>query len=322
MQIRILACVSLAGFAAVSMAQRPQGNLEIIKLQSRVTSVAISAASNRAVAVTQDRKLTLWDIANGRLLQTIPLATAEIDVTAISDDGRSIFTGDHSGNYVVWEASTGKAQLQLRLPHYASAAAFSHDSYWIAIAPMGDPVQILDLTTSRRLYQTPLVAGGITALAFSRDGSSLATADADTAIRIYETRTGKLVAENRDFLLEPLAVDFTPDGRQVIAGGADKVIAFIDAATGKVIRRLQKMDEPVSPAGLKVSPDGSFFAALLMKAEDMNEPAPILVWNASSGHEESRWMPPSLALYLDWTRDGRLISVGPDSDSLRVFRVP
>jgi WD40 repeat protein len=322
MRLSRFALVLLAGFATATMAQTPQGGPDVIRLPAPLTSLALSATSNRAAVISRDKKLTLWDIADGRLLRTIALATADIDVTAISNDGRWIFTGDHSGNAFVWDANTGQAQLQLRLPRYPGAASFSHDGKFIAIAPMGDPVQVFDVAASRMLYQTNAVAGGTAALAFSRDGITIATADADTVVRIYDARTGKLVAENRDFLLEPLALDFNSDGRQVIAGSGDKILIFIDAASGKLIRRLQKLDEPVSISNLRVSPDGSLVAAILMKAENMTQPAPVVMWEVSSGQKKSHWMPTILALGIDWTRDGRLISAGADSDSLHIWRVP
>jgi WD40 repeat protein len=316
------ALVWFAGLALSAMAQTPPGSPEVIRVQAPVTAVALSATSNRAVIVSRDKKLTFWDLADRRLLRTIALTTADIDVTAISDDGHWIFTGDHSGNARIWEASTGRAQFQLRLPHYPVAASFSHDGKFIAIASTGDPVQVFDVAAGRMLYQTNAVTGGTVALAFSRDGTSIATADADTAVRIYDARTGRLVAENRDFLLEPFGVNFTSDGRQVIAGGGDKIVMFIDAASGKLIRRLQKTDEPILFSSLKVSPNGSLVAAILFKAENMTQPAPVVIWEVSSGDEKSQWMPARLAYCVDWTRDGRLISAGFDSDSLLVWRVP
>lgn len=316
------ALVLFAGFATAMMAQTPHGSPDVIQLPSPVTSVALSASSNRAAVVSRDKKLTIWDLTDGRLLRTIVLATAEIDVSAISDDGHWIFTGDHSGNAFIWDTNTGQSQLQLRLPHYPGAAIFSHDGKFIAIAPMGDPVQVFDVASAKMLHQTNAIAGGTVALAFSRDGALIATADADTAVRVYDARSGKVVSENRDFLLEPLALDFNSDGRQVVAAGGDKILIFIDAASGKTIRRLQKTDEPVSVSSLKVSPDGSLVAAVIMKAENMTQPAPVVMWDVSSGQQKSQWMPTSLALAIDWTREGRLISAGADSDFLHIWRVP
>jgi WD40 repeat protein len=311
-----------AGFAVSAMAQPHPGSPQMIRAQAPVTAVALSAISNRAVIVSRDKKLTLWDLEGSRLLETIALTTADIDVAAISDDGRWIFTGDHSGNMYVWDAGTGRAQVQVRMHHYPGAVSFSHDSKFIAIAPMGDPVQVFDVAASKLLYETKAVTGGTAALAFSRDGGSIATADADTAVRVYDAHSGKLVAENRDFLLEPLAVDFTADGRQVVAGGGDKILMFIDAGSGKLIRRLPKTEEPVAFSCLKVSPDGSVVAVIFMKAENMTQAAPVVMWEVSSGKRKSQWLPDKLALWMDWTRDGRLISVGFDADSMVVWRVP
>jgi WD40 repeat protein len=313
--------VVLAGVLAIAAAQTPQPNAESIRLPlpAQAASVALSASANRAAVVCRDGKLRVWDLAEARLLRVIALTSGNIDYTAISSEGRWIFTGDHSGNVVVWDSDTGQARLQLRSPHYPSTAAFSRDGKWLAIAPMGDPVQVFDVHGGRKLYETKAITGGTAAIAFSRDNNLIVTADADTAVRVYDARTGKLLAENRDFLLEPLAVDFTSDGKQVIAAGADKVLAFIDANSGKLVRRLEKTVEPV--AYLEVSPDGAFVATVFMKADNLVLPAPVAVWETSSGLKKQEWMPPTVALGTSWTRDGHLISADATPDSLRISRI-
>jgi WD40 repeat protein len=313
--------VVLAGVLAISPAQTPQPNAEAISLPlpAQATSVALSASANRVAVVCRDGKLRVWDLAESRMLRVIALASGNIDYTAISPEGHWIFTGDHSGNVVVWDSDTGQAQLALRLPHYPSTAAFSRDGKWLAVAPMGDPVQVFDVHVGRKLYETHAITGGTTAIVFSRDDSLIVTADADTAVRVYDAHIGKLLAENRDFLLEPLAVDFTSDGKQVIAAGPDKVLAIIDAASGKLIRRLEKTVEPV--AYLEVSPDGAFVATVFMKANNLVLPAPVAVWEISSGQKKQEWLPPTVALGTSWMRDGHLISADATPDSLRIWRI-
>ena len=114
-------------------------------------------------------------------------------------------------------------------------------------------------------------------------------------------------------------MDFTSDGKQVIAAGADKVLAFIDANSGKLVRRLEKTVEPV--AYLEVSPDGAFVATVLMKADNLVLPAPVAVWETSSGLKKQEWLPPTVALGTSWTRDGHLISADATPDSLRIWRI-
>jgi WD40 repeat protein len=321
MRVGRLAWVLLAGFSMTTPAQTPDGNSQVIKFPSSATSGAMSPGADLAAVVGADKKLRLWNLADGHLLRAIDLSTADIDFTAVSAGGRWIVTGDHVGNVVVWNTETGKSQMQLRIPHAPSAAAFSGDGKILAIAPASEPIQVFEVASGRKLCRTAAVTGGTISIAFSRDGAFLAAADTDTAVRIHNAQTGKLIAENRDFLLEPLAIDFTADGKQVVAAGADKVIAFIDAATGKVIRRLPKMDQPISWSSLKVSPDGTRFATVSMTAENLGKPRPIAVWDTVSGQKQSEWMPPSVARSLGWTHDGHLISVGGDADSISIWRI-
>jgi WD40 repeat protein len=326
MTLRSAFTLALFGsFSLTAGAQAPQSTsqakTQTMVLSSPPTSGGLSSGADRAAVVGSDKKLRLWDLANGHLLRTIELPTADIDFTAVSPGGQFILTGDHEGNVLLWNTETGKSQIQLLLPHAPSAAAFSADGKILAIAPASEPIQLFDVASGRKLWETAAVIGGTISLAFSRNGAFIASADTDTVVRIHDAHSGKLVAENRDFLLEPLAIDFTADGKQVIAAGADKVIVFIDASTGKLVRRLPKMDEPVSWSSLKVSPDGAHFATVCMIAENLDKPRPVAMWNIDSGQKESEWTPSSVIQDVGWTHDGQLVSVGRTANSLLVFRI-
>lgn len=313
--------VLLAASPVLLLAQSPEHSSQTIKLPADVRSFGVSAAASRAAAVSSDKNLTIWDLATGKLLRTIALDTAEIDSTVVSPDGRLILTCDHTGNTVVWDAGSGKSVLHLRLPRYSSAASFSPDAKLLAIAPAGQPLQLFEVGTYRKLYETSTVPGGVESAAFSPDARLLATADADTAVRVYDARTGKLISENHDFLMEPLALAFTADGKQVIAAGGDRVTSFIDASTGKNIRTLPKTDHPVFFSGLSVSPDGTQVALLFMKVENMIQPAPVVTWEISSAQKKSEWLPPSMAYGMDWTHDGHLLTFGMQAaDTLVIWR--
>jgi WD40 repeat protein len=321
---RILLPSLLATASALSLAQPENHTLATkpnavwLSSPASIGTLALAAAPKRVVAACSDSQLRIWDFGDGSLKQTIRLTNPHIDVLAISPDAHWIFTGDHAGSATVWDAETGSVHLRVQLPHYPGTAIFSRDSKLLAIAIMGGPTQIFDLTTAGKLSEAN-PAMGTAAIAFSRDGSLFADADADTAVRIYETRTGKLIVENHDFVLEPMAIDFTPDGKQVIAAGADQMLAYIDAATGKLIRNSKKLQHPV--IYLETSPNGESLAAVLMKAENMTQPAPIAVWALPSGAERSQWMPPDLAYAANWTPDGHLIAASLAGNRIAIWQI-
>jgi WD40 repeat protein len=307
--------------AAVAGSPAQETRHEAIRLPTPSPVRFVNLAHNESLAtgLCRDNQLRVWVLPQGRLLRTIDLGDRPFEMTALSDDGRLVLVADHNGSAAVWDTSSGQAQWQIRLAHYPGVAGFSHDGRFLALAAQGDAVQILDLAAKRKLYELEQTEGGATAVAFSRDNTMLATADADTTVRVYDIRSGKLISRNSDFLLEPLAVDFSADGKQVVAAGADKVVVFIDAASGRLVRRLEKTAEPV--AYLEVSPGGNALAALFLKAENLTEPAPVAVWDVGSGHQQTNWLPPALAIGGGWTRDGHLLAITATPEAAHIWLV-
>lgn len=297
--------------------QRPT-EVATLSTPAKATSFVLAKTGRIAGAVCGDRTLRLWTLPEGRLQRTIDLGDRMIDLTAISDSGDAIAAGDHAGGYTVWDTSTGAVQLTLSMPFYPSALAFSPDGARLAIAPVGEPVQIYDLVSHSKLIELQHPVGGSAALAFSRDGSRIAAADADTVVRIYDARSGALLANYADFLLESLAAVFTADGKQLVTGG-DKVMATVNVATGALVRKSGKLDDPVS--FLDVSPNNALVAATLMHADNMLMPGPVIVSETASGRRVMQWLPPTLALGGGWTNDGRLLIATATETSVHVWRV-
>ena len=295
--------------------------MEIAKLPTPavVRSFLLAKTGNVAAAACPDQKLRVWALPEGRVVRTIEIGKRRIDSIAISDDGGWIAAGDHSGLYTVWNASTGGQQMQLQMSHYPFAIAFSPDGKRLAIATGGEPVQMYEVASGKKLFELQRTIGGSQTVVFSRDGARIATGDSDTVVRIYDGRSGELLARHTDFLLEPLAASFTVDGKQLLVAGGDKVIAVLDASTGSVVRKSAKLVDPV--AFLEVSPDGALTAAGLMHADNMRMPAPVVISETGSGRTVQEWLPASQVLRAAWTSDGHLLAVLRTEHGLDIWRV-
>jgi WD40 repeat protein len=226
---------------------------------------------------------------------------------------------DFNGSHTVWNTSTGATEMQLELPTYPFALVFSPDGERLAIASAGEPVQLYEVASGRKLFELQTVIGGSQNVAFSRDGQRIATADSDTMVRIYDGRNGELLARHTDFLLEPLAASFTADAKQLVTAGGDKVIVLLDATTGRVVRKSAKLADPV--AYLEVSPDGALSAAGLMHADNLLMPAPLIISETASGKNVREWLPPSRVLGGGWTNDGHLLAATGAKQGLTIWRV-
>ena len=308
-----------AGFVLVFSLQAQPSEIATLAMPAKATSFVLAKTGRVAGVVCEDKKLRLFGLPEGRVLRTIDLGDRSIDVIVISDDGGRVAAGDHGGGYTVWDTSTGAVRMQLRMPFYPAALAFSPDGQRLAIAPTLEPVQIYDPASGRKLVELQRPIGGSQAIAFSRDGERIATADSDTVVRIYDSRNGEMLARNSDFVLEPMAAAFTADGKQLLAAGADKIIAYLDTATGRAIRKSAKVVDPV--AYMEVSADGELLASVLMHADNMLMPAPLVISETASGRKVQEWVPASLVLGGAWTTDGHLLAATATAEALHIWRV-
>ncbi|MCC6392978.1 MAG: PQQ-binding-like beta-propeller repeat protein [Bryobacterales bacterium] len=297
--------------------QAPRQILEI-HTPSPVTSAVFAKTGSQMVTLCKDAKVRVWSLPESKLLRTIDPSSGH-RVNALSDDGRWMLTGDRAGNMALYDITTGQARWQTRLPRYPGPARFSHDGKLLALAAQGDPVQVFEAGTMRKLYELESPIGGTNSIAFSRDDSRIATVDGDTLIRIYDAHTGRRLAMNNDSLVEPFTIDFTTDGRYAIAAGGDKVVLFLDAATGKVIRRMDRTAEPASY--LELSPDGKALVTSYMKVDNLLLPAPTVVWDVASEHRLAEWLPPTRPVGMSWVRDGRLLAATAAPDALHIWRL-
>jgi WD40 repeat protein len=279
----------------------------------------VARRGNIAAAVCNDQQIYVWALADGRVVRTIDLGSREFDMAAISNDGELILVADYAGGVTVWSCSNGGVAFEQRVRGYLTAAAFSRDGRWLAIAPGPEPLRIFDVASNRLLHELPGTPGGFTALTYSRDGALIGCADGQS-VRIYDARTGTLVAENNDFVLSILAVDFTRDGKHIIAAGSDKVVAVMDSLTGKTLRRTKRLANPVFY--LDVSPAGTELAAVTFKANNLQSPAPVTFWNVDSLQQEPAFASPNGVHFGlgGWTEDGHFLTVSVMPSALHLLR--
>jgi WD40 repeat protein len=286
---------------------------------SPVTMFALAQSGHVGAGVCKDGILRVWALPEGRLTHTVNPGTNQLIWTSFSRDGRLLQASAWSGDVTVWDTASGSEIFHLQVPYYTSAAAFSRDNHFLALATSFGPVQVVELAGSRRRFQLETVTGGVQAVAFSPDGTRIATADSDTQVRVYEAQTGKRVASQEEFLMDPLSIDFTADGKEIVAAGADMQAVFFDAATGRVTRRLKKQSHPVNY--VEVSREGQAVATVLFDPASYSLPAPVLIWDTGSGRKLDQWLPPSGVVAGAWTPEGHFIAATLTPDAVHLWRV-
>ena len=291
----------------------------ILRIASPVSSLLLARTQPTAVARTQDHKLRVLSLPDGKELRTIDYGDRRVVAFDLSADGGKVAIGDWTGLVSVWATATGQLLFERRLSKYPGVLTFSPDDRKLATAPQGDAVQILDAATGAPVTTLGSPVGGTLALAFSRDGRWVATGDGDTVVRIHDAATGKEVASNREFLMVPLTVAFSADSASVFAASGDKFVTIIDAATGKTTRKLDRTTQPMQ--ALDVSPDGASIATVFMKSEDMTQPDHVVVRALDTWQPRLDWLPPTMPVGGGWTSDGKLIVALVAADGVHLWRL-
>jgi len=291
----------------------------VLRVASPVSSLLFARTQPMAVARTEDRKLRVLSLPDGKEIRAIDYGDRRAVAFDLTADGSRVALGDWTGLVTLWATATGQVQFERRLSRYPGILTFSPDGRMLATAAQGDAVQILDVATGDSVTTLGSPIGGTLALAFSRDGRRVVTGDGDTVIRVHDTATGKEVSSNREFLMVPLAVAFSADGASVFAASGDKFVTVIDAATGKTARKLERTTQPVQ--ALDVSPDGRSILTIFMKSEDMTQPDHAVVRSVDTWQPWIDWLPPAMPVGGGWTSDGKLLVALTGKDGLHFWRL-
>jgi len=200
--------------------------------------------------------------------------------TAISDDGRLVFTGEDDGLVTLWSVKTGG--IVQKFPGHTSREVFA-----AALLPdgkrgvtCGDDNQLIvwDLATGKSLRQMSTGDAIPFVMSCTTDGALAATGCDDGEIAIWNLANGRRVTTLRRHS-SLCSVLFSPDGRTLAAGDSDGQVALWDTAHWAQRHALPSADG-ASVGALAFSPDSRLLAT-------GNQNGAGFVWNVAAGTQFS-----------------------------------
>jgi RNA polymerase sigma factor (sigma-70 family) len=238
------------------------------------------------VTVNPLRGVSVWEIATGRILRSIPsdlssrpewlsgsrqVTTshpgAAQRATALSADGRTAVLASADGILYVVDIAAGKVRQRFQ-GHQGpiQEAVLSADGKVLASHSADGTLRIWDTLTGKQLRRLPLaeqewVQCQPTHLALSSDGKTLAWIgiDKERTIHIYDVSAGK----EKDPLLqhpgEERCITFSPKGDLLLATCNKGPAQLWDVRTGLLVRTLSHKGNFHPPEGV-FSPDGAILA--------------------------------------------------------------
>jgi len=265
---------------------------------------------------SQSGDVSIWDVASGRLLRSVPAPKQGIGAVAFSPDGKAMATAGMDRIVRFWDPGTGKAAEGLRSGAIrGNWVAFHRDGKTVVVCD-GMNISVVDGTGGVTRHTIKKASHG----AFSPDGEFLATTsirDPKVGVKLWYVATGKLVRSLAGGNQRFAAPAFSGDGLVLAAGctyGADRgTIVLWNVADGKVLGKLPGLGTQVTRVAF--SPNGRMLASA-------SRTTSIRVWDVRALRVLRDLPVPGGQVYtVAFSPDGAMLAAGGLSGQVHLWRV-
>lgn len=212
----------------------------------------------------------LWDMASGRVLQTLDGHTNLVYKGVLSPDEKVIASCSLDHKIKLWDVATGR-ELRTLTGHTdgVKAVAFSPDGKLLASVSNDGTLRLWDVLSGleRRSFvhtRSTEVDSSVYAAVFISHGKIIATANGDGTISYWEVDSGKELRVLKGHTNLVFCLALSADGRSLASGSYDHTVKLWDVATGKEIRtfaekKITEVSEQVR--AISLSSDGKWLAS-------------------------------------------------------------
>jgi WD40 repeat protein/serine/threonine protein kinase len=256
----------------------------------------------------------LLDLPSGAVQRTLRTRGRGPSRLKFSPDGRKLATsnisyGGYEADNRVWSLDADEGSLDVNPSGDAVWFAFSADSRQLALADHLGTIQLWDLDRRAEMERISAHVGAVNGVQWLPD-ERIFSSGADGVVKIWAARpSGMGQLKGYPSSLRTLA--FSRDSRCLAAAGIGREVFVWDLA-GSFLARTYKT-YPHNAAAVAFGPDGCVATA---GGDRM-----VRVWNPVT--QETLWTnsyaPASMAYWIAYSPDGRLIFAASNRDSLTVF---
>jgi WD40 repeat protein/serine/threonine protein kinase len=205
--------------------------------------IAVDPRGGRLLSGGRGAYPRIWNLADRRVLFTLPVSGQDVECLAWSHDGALIALGGRSGQrgfLSIWNPETGMEVEAL-------------DGAWItAIAwgPLGEHVAFVSHSEVGVWHPHPsdpavriLDDAGGTCIAWSPDASRIAAGSGDSTVRIWDGATGLLLRTLEGHRASVEALAWHPAGDRIVSASEDATLRVWDTQTWECVAVLDGREQ-------------------------------------------------------------------------------
>jgi len=236
--------------------EQPLGSLRLLGHNAAVNDGRFVGA-DRAVTVSDDSDLILWDLITGAELHRFKGGGEKVLGVATSEDGRYAALASWDNSARLYDlAAQPPLQIATLKGHRGNvnAVAFSPDGDHVFTASYDGGIRKFDLATGGLVRELANIGWGVNVLKVLQDGDQILFGATDGTLGVLDTLTGAEVKVLPPHTRPILALAVSGNLERIASGGGDGLIRVYDAATFELLEEFQNPYGPVW--GLAFTPDG------------------------------------------------------------------
>lgn len=222
-------------------------------------------SGDRAVTVSDDSDLILWDLKDGSVLHRFSGKGEKVLSLEVSPDERHVVIASWENEARIYDISVSPPRQVHALTEHrnnVNAVAFSVDGTKIFTASYDGGIRQFDLTTGnfeRELYN---LGWGVNTLKALPDGQTLLFGVTDGKLGVLDIATGEEVKVLPPHTRPILSLAISPDGKRAASGGGEGLIRVYDLGTFELLEEFQNPYGPVWGLAFTTGGDRLFYTGL------------------------------------------------------------
>lgn len=222
-----------------------------------ISAIAISPTGKLLAAASEDKTISLWDLATGKYVGCLAGHTDRIPALVWHPSGKFLVSAGWDTTARVWDATTLQPVVLFNShATQVNAVAFSADGRWLACADSAHTIHVWDFEARKTVHKLKTSGAEIQTLAFSGDGQYLAC-NGDRTIHVWNAQTGKPYADVGPRPCARTTASVRADGSRLLTNGGGRNAAIWDVARREAVTGLPT-SEPMH--AVAYSPDGKWIA--------------------------------------------------------------
>ncbi|MBP8985728.1 MAG: caspase family protein [Syntrophobacterales bacterium] len=253
-EVLILSIIILAvGACAGKLPTEPTLRIETGMHSAPITRIGVDVGNRYLVTGSNDKTVRVWELATGRLLQTLRPPIGGVDegkiyAVALSPDGRTVAAAGWTGYEWGWNVSiyffdraSGRMIKKMSgLPRVISNLTYSRNGRYIVAGLLSKKgIRVYRTTDYRLVLKDRDYGDSCYGADFDKTGR-LVTTSWDGYVRLYANDFKLITKEEAPDGKRPHGVRFSPDGAKVAVGFTDST--KVDVLSGKDLSYLHSPD--------------------------------------------------------------------------------